>query len=339
MKKTWRRALWMIGIIVVLFFGVGIYARLRLGTAAQNMAATTPMYLTNKVSSGSFTGQAQASGTIVPNAEATIQSPSNSTLSTLNVNLGQQVASGATIATLSSGELLSTPITGLVVDAATQSGSYVTTGQTIATVADTSSVYANLTVPEQYIAHVVAGEAVTLTMPALPNQTFTGTVTEVGQLGTANSQGTVQFPVTVKLNNANNAYFGMTANAVINTGTVTNTLAVPSAAIETINGRTAVLVPSSELPASSTGSGIGVKGGYKSGRSSYSVGAGYTDNLTTTTPVTTYVTVGLTNQSQTQITSGLKAGQQVLISNPAAATSTGGAASSAAGRGGMKFHL
>lgn len=338
MRKGRRRALWTVSIVVVIVIGAGIYIRLQTRSAVSNAATTTPAYLVETVSSGKFTGQVQSSGNIAPNTEATIQSPVNSILSTLNVNLGQRVSAGAIIGTLASGQTLTTPIAGIVVNVATTAGSYVTTGQTIATVADTSSIYANLTVPEQYIADIAAGNTVALTLPALPNQTFSGQVTEVGRLGTANSQGTVQFPVTVKLGSESNVYLGMTANATITTGTVTNALAVPTAAIETINGRTAVLVPRSALPTPSysfsggTG-GFSGGGGYGARGGNFGGGTSGRGTLATTTPVPVYVKVGLSNTSQTQISSGLKTGEQVLIPNPAATTSNASGMKSGIGGG------
>ncbi|HBQ96545.1 MAG TPA: biotin attachment protein, partial [Sulfobacillus sp.] len=88
-----------------------------------------------------------------------------------------------------------------------------------ATVADTSTLFANVEVPEQFVREVADGQTVTLTLPALVGQTFSGTVTEVGEQGTANSSGVVEYPATIKISSPSHILVGMSITADINTGT------------------------------------------------------------------------------------------------------------------------
>ncbi|AEJ39925.1 biotin/lipoyl attachment domain-containing protein [Sulfobacillus acidophilus TPY] len=300
--------------------------------AEASSTQTTPAYFVQTVQEGAFQGAVSATGTVTATSEAAIESPTAAAVSQMNVHLGQNVASGATVATLSNGTTVTTPISGTVVNVAVAGGDYVSAGQVLVTVANLSPLQVTLEVPEESITQVKTGDSVTLTFPAFPNQSYAGTVSTVGELGTANTSGVVVFPVTVTIQNPSGILLGMDANATIHTGSVSNALYVPTAAIQTVNGTDEVLVPEKSLtPPTFGGFGGGGFGGGSFGAGGGGFGSGgFTGGggsfrqrlIAQTIPVPVPVEVGLTNGSDTEILSGLSANQQILIPNPAATTTS-----------------
>ena len=105
--------------------------------------------------------------------------------------------------------------------------------------------YVDLQINETDIAKIQTGQPVTFTFDAIPNKTYNGTVTSVGQIGTPSSS-TVTFTVTAKFTDANaSVRAGMTASANVIVASLNNVLVVPSRALRTINNRQVVYVLSS----------------------------------------------------------------------------------------------
>ena len=107
---------------------------------------------------------------------------------------------------------------------------------------DLSAYYVDLQIAETDISKVQVGQPVTYTFDAIPNKTYNGTVTQVGQIGTTSS-GTVYFTVTTKFTNADSSVRpGMTASANVIVASLNNVMVVPSRALRTINNRQVVYV-------------------------------------------------------------------------------------------------
>lgn len=168
---------------------------------------------------------------------------------------------------------ITTPITGTITEVNVQPNDLVTPGQAAFRVDDLSSIYVDLQVSEVDITQVKVGQAVNLTFDALPNQQFTGKVTQIGLAGVSN-QGVVDFQVTVRLNPPDNQIKpGMTAAGNIIVSQVPNALLVPIQAIQTINNQPVVFVLRGgkiqsvqvKLGAASTSMSQVVSGGLKAG--------------------------------------------------------------------------
>ena len=79
-------------------------------------------------------------------------------------------------------------------------------------------------------------------MPALPSQTFHGSVSRISPLATSN-QGVVTYGITVGVTDASGILRpGMSANITIVVGQAANALQVPIAAVQTAQGKTVVTV-------------------------------------------------------------------------------------------------
>jgi HlyD family secretion protein len=131
------------------------------------------------------------------------------------------------------------------------------------------------------------GQAAEITLDALPDVTLTGKVIEVAPTGTV-EQGVVNYPVTISLIDPDSAVKpGMTANVNIVVDERQNVLLVPNRAIRTQGKQRYVTV--------------------------------VFEGQRIQTPVQT----GLSNDSMTEITSGLKEGDEVIINSTTTST-TGG---------------
>ncbi len=156
------------------------------------------------------------------------------------------------------------------------------------------------------VAKVSVGQPVVVTFNALPNVTATGTVIDVDSVGSV-SQGVVSYNVKISINSDNpNIKAGMSINASIVTAQESNVIVVPNSAIKTVNGRSFVQIPTTpvvnpyQANASSTGS---TKRRYNG---TANVG------ISVASVVTKPVTVGLSDNTNTEIMSGLNAGDYVV---------------------------
>jgi HlyD family secretion protein len=191
---------------------------------------------------------------------------------------------------------LTAPISGTVTSVANLPGDLVSAGTTGVEIDNLSSLYVDVVVSEIDIDKVKVGQPVQLTFDAIPNQTYNGKVTTVGTVGTS-SQGVVNFPVTVQITDADaRVKPGMSAAVSIDVARDNNVLLVPNQAVRSLGNQHTVTVL-------------------------------YQGQL-----IPVQVTIGISNDTTTEITSGqLKEGDTIVL-NPSA-TSTG-SGSSGGGRGG-----
>lgn len=154
-------------------------------------------------------------------------------------------------------------------------------------------------IAEADIASVSVGQAATVTFPAVSGVTVTAKVTAIAPEGTA-SNSIVTYPTTITLDSIpTGVRLGQTADVSITTkSSPANALYVPAAAITTVNGTSTVKVLSSSGTVTSKQVKLGVAG----------------------------------NQG-TQITSGLKAGQTIVLGTVSATTTTGTGTGTSTGTG------
>jgi multidrug efflux pump subunit AcrA (membrane-fusion protein) len=135
---------------------------------------------------------------------------------------------------------------------------------------------------------VKVGDAVQVTFDALTGQTYTATVTEVAYVGQTTS-GVVNYPITIALDKSDpQIRSGMTANVTIVVEQRDNILLVPNRAVKTSGKQKIVTVLKDGKP----------------------------------TPVT--VTLDMSNDTQSEVTSGLNEGDIVVVPQTTTTTSGGG---------------
>jgi HlyD family secretion protein len=155
--------------------------------------------------------------------------------------------------------------------------------------ADLDNLEISVNMAETDVSSIKMGQQVQVTLDALPDQNLTGIVTQISPAGVLN-QGVVNYPVTIALQNPPAAVkTGMTANVNIVTAQRNDVLMLPNRAIRTL-GRQKVATVLFE------GQQMQV-------------------------PVTT----GLANDTQTEVTSGLKEGDVVMLTTTTITAGGGGA--------------
>lgn len=108
---------------------------------------------------------------------------------------------------------------------------------------DTSQIKFQGQVDEIDILKIKTGQKATISVDAVPNKTFTGTVSFISPYGTADTNNVVKFPVTIKLDPTDVALKGgLTATADIAISSAANTLLVPLSAVTTTSAGSFVTV-------------------------------------------------------------------------------------------------
>lgn len=137
---------------------------------------------------------------------------------------------------------LMAPISGTITEIDTQPGSVVSAGTVGARIDNLSSLYMDVIVSEVDINKVAVGQPVQMTFTAIPNKTYDGKVTSVGEVGSSTS-GVVNFPVTVLITNPGTQINpGMSAIVNIDVAQDKNVLLVPNQAVHTLAGKSTVIV-------------------------------------------------------------------------------------------------
>jgi membrane fusion protein, macrolide-specific efflux system len=191
------------------------------------------------------------------------------------------------------------PAIPITITTSTSNNSTSTTPKTVATVRlPEGHTLAVVNLSEMDSVKVKPGQKVTLTLDALPNQTFTGHVLIVDKSG-AVSSGVTTYPATITFDSSSdNIYSNMGVNASIITNVQDNVILVPSAAVTTTSGTSTVKI-------------------LKNGQAS-----------------TITVTIGDSNDTQTAIMSGINEGDIVITGTTTAKTTTSAtSAFSSIGRG------
>jgi RND family efflux transporter MFP subunit len=166
-------------------------------------------------------------------------------------------------------------------------GSTIVSAQTIGKIkSPDSQLMASVSVTEVDVPNIKAGQKATLTLDAFSDKSFTGKVLGVNTSGTVSS-GVTSYPVTILMDPISGVdiYPNMAVTADIITAVKTDVLLIPSTAIQTGSSGTFVQVMKNGKPSNVT------------------------------------VTTGLANDSQTEISSGLSAGDEVVTSTVSAASS------------------
>jgi HlyD family secretion protein len=187
------------------------------------------------------------------------------------------------------------PFSGIVAEINMKKGDPVSSGTAIATII-TKQRIAEISLNEIDIAKIKVGQKVTLTFDAVEGLTITGVVVDVDSLGTV-SQGVVNYGVKIGFDTQDERVRpGMSVSAAIITDSKQNVLLVPNSAIKSQSGTSYVGMldsssDNSQLLASSANS-VGI--------------------LLSSAPRQQTIEIGLSNDSYTEVTGGLKEGDIVV---------------------------
>jgi multidrug resistance efflux pump len=185
--------------------------------------------------------------------------------------------------------VIRSPSAGVVAEVLVGVGDLVSPTTTVAYVVDTDPMLLIASVNENDMPSLKAGQPVSVTQTAYPDDVFSGVVKGIDlHASTSNSVST--FAVTIQVaNTGGKLLWGMNADAQISVVSLKDVLVLPSSAIKTTNGTSTVTV------------------------------------IDKGSPVTSAVTVGATDGTRTQILSGLAEGQQVVSKSSKTAATTASA--------------
>jgi macrolide-specific efflux system membrane fusion protein len=241
----------------------------------------------------------------------TLTSPIDGVVSTVNVTVGQKVTGSTTSATSSSVSTGSAGSTGSAsaaggssgAKAATAGGSSSTGGTGTSSASSAAFVIVGLdswkvdvTVDDAQIGLLAVGDQAQLTISGSVDPLF-GTITSIGLISTATGD-TASYPVVVTVTGTpTGLHDGTTATVTLIYQQLTDVLTVPSAAIHTVDGHTVV------------------------------------DKMSGDQQVSTPVTIGDSDGTNTQITAGLAEGDEVVVTITTGAGRTGGGSGAGNGTG------
>jgi HlyD family secretion protein len=199
---------------------------------------------------------------------------------------------------------------GIVSEINISQGDDVSSGSTAVTII-TESKIAEITLSEVDVAKVKVGNKATLTFDAIEDLTITGEVTEVDSAGVASS-GVVSYGIEISFDtNEDNVKSGMSVSATIITNSKNDVLTVPSTSVKSNDdGTYYVQILSKDYDLTNKTNSI----------------KGVTS---ATSPATKAVEIGLSDDTNTEITSGLSEGDQIVVRvSSGSASSTSSSSSS-----------
>lgn len=157
-------------------------------------------------------------------------------------------------------------------------GSYIAPGSALFTIVDLKNMSMVAKVDESDIAKVQAGQAASVTLEAYPEKEFTGRVVKVANTATTNEAGATAFDVTIQMDPADtNLKIGMTGTADVIVDTKQGAVVVPIDAVVEKKGQK------------------------------------YVYRVVDGKAVLTEVSIGLTTDSDVEITKGVEAGDRVVV--------------------------
>ncbi|MDD4989278.1 MAG: efflux RND transporter periplasmic adaptor subunit [Candidatus Pacebacteria bacterium] len=183
---------------------------------------------------------------------------------------------------------LRAPFDGVIAKLDVQKTDTITSGATIGTLI-TKQKIADISLNEVDVAHIKVGQKATLTFDAVDGLSISGEVVEVDLVGTV-SQGVVTYNVKIGFDTQDDRVrSGMSASASIITDVVQDVLTVPNSAVKSQGNTSYVLMFNPPLtPATGT-------------------------VISAVPPIQEPVEVGASNDTDTEITSGLKEGDQIVV--------------------------
>jgi len=210
---------------------------------------------------------------------------------------------------------VTSPIDGVITQAANVNGDALQSGKTVLTIIDSASIKVKVAVDEMDIDKVVIGQKTQIKFDAVSDQTYEGTVESIAQTGTSSNNVTT-YDVVVTVTNPSNIKVGMNANVTILIASKDDALTVPTEALVSKDGNEYVMVANSASTSDSSSNKTNTSTSSKSGQASRTGGA-YSGG-----GQLVQVKTGLQNENFVEILDGLTEGENVLITLPKTSTTT-----------------
>ncbi len=204
------------------------------------------------------------------------------------------------------------PFAGVLAAVNIQAYDTASTGSAVATLI-TNRRIAELSLNEVDAAKIKVGDKATLTFDAIDSLSLTGSVAEINTIG-AVTQGVVSYTIKIAFDSQDERVKpGMTVNAAIITDAHQDVLMVPSSAVKQQGGVSYVQV--FDPPLADTGASQGI--------------------VSSVPPQQVTVEVGISDDTNVEILSGLSAGQQIVTRTSSGSITTKAPATTSTTRGGL----
>lgn len=236
-----------------------------------------------------------------------------SSIDSQNISIQQAQSDLESKKALLNGTSIISPFDGVIVIQTVKVGDSMQQGKAIATLMDLSQMQTVVTVDELDIAKVQIGQKAKITFDALPDKEFTGKVTKINDIG-APSNGVTTYDVTVIIDKPDQIKVGMTSNATIEVSSKDHVLVLPIEAVQGTGDQRFVFIPG-------TPTGSRAPGAVNSNRINNARQGNVVPNGMGAQKMQR-VTVGLMNENDIEIVSGLKEGDTVLIPITTSQTNT-----------------
>lgn len=182
------------------------------------------------------------------------------------------------------------PFEGTVASVPVNVGETASSGTILGTIITTKQL-ATISLNEVDVAKIKLGQKATLTFDAIPNFSIAGEVAQIDTVGTV-TQGVVTYNVKISFDNQDSTVKpGMSVSASIITNVKQDVLVVPNSAVKRQGGSSYVEMFDAPLPAPTDG---------------------LPGSISTIIPNKITVTTGLSNNSETEIVSGIKEGDEIV---------------------------
>jgi multidrug efflux pump subunit AcrA (membrane-fusion protein) len=201
------------------------------------------------------------SGQIVTGDEEVLEVDEDEEVDEVLVEEGQAVKKGEVLLEYDDGTEMTAPFKGVigtvsVTDSDDDSSMNSTATESI-TIKSTETLVTELSVDETDLADIKVGQKAEVTVNALPDTEFTGTVTKISETGEYDN-GSSKFNIVVKLDKTASVKIGMSADVVINVKSVEGVVAVPIEAVKGSGENASVMVVNSDGTASSVSVELGL---------------------------------------------------------------------------------
>lgn len=274
MKKKNNKIVLIILILIIIVETIAIYV---LATRKEETSNTTTKITEEEVSTQTIENTLTASGEVTTSNVEKLYPNTNKYFTTMCVEENDEVKYGENILKYSDGTYLTAEYDCLISSYSVPAANSKCTSSNYVEVKNLDTLTMDLSIDETEISKVTKGQNATITITALNNKEYTGTVSKISELGTYASNGS-SFSATVVFENDDQIKLGMSASCTIVLEKSENVLSVPIEAVKTKNNEKYVVL--------------------------------INDDGTTTD---TIVTTGVSNDEYVQILTGLTQGQKIQI--------------------------
>lgn len=206
----------------------------------KNTSSTTKL-VEAQVSTQTIQKTLTASGEIKTSSEESLSLTTTKYFSTMCVEEGDSVLEGENLLKYTDGTYLIAPYNLVVGSYSVPTSGSICTSSNYIKVENAKTLNMKLSINESEIALVKIGQNATITVNAVEDKTYTGTIKKIDSIGTYSSSGSI-FSATIEFENDGNIRMGMSASATIVLEEATDCIAVPISAIQTNGSSKYVIV-------------------------------------------------------------------------------------------------